>query len=522
MAFSRIVQIGNGSTNIFTMNFTLGYLSDKDITCRVGTEVDGLGNPVYRTITYLGDNLVRISGAPPALAKEVVFERTTLKTGMAVSFSDGDTMDEVNLDIGLRQAILLVHEVLDGRFSDFNTDISMGGFRIHDLGAPLAATDAANKQYIDDRIATGAANAATATAGAVTATSQAGIATTQAAAAAADRIKTGQDRTAVASDAATVNADKGIVLGYKNTVATDRTDVATNKATVNTDKGIVAADKATVASDKGIVLGYRTEVEASRAEVAANKATVSTDKGIVAADKATVAADKALVAADKATVATNTTLAQKWASNPEGTIVTGALYSALHYAAKAAASAGTVISGLAGLIHGATAKPALADADELVVSDSASSWGLKKLTWGTLKDALGKDWSIGIAQDRISFEKPVYVTDKLVLTEASGGTMSKGVAHTVTSAGTVATTFTPNINTHGHMVSVTMNGASTINAPAANCSMVVVLTYNGVGSMTLAGFSKTAGDKFATTAGTYMIVITKAGTYPTAFVTKVA
>lgn len=44
-------------------------------------------------------------------------------------------------------------------------------------------------------------------------------------------------------------------------------------------------------------------------------------------------------AASKASAAASEAMAQKWASNPENSVVAGQLYSALHYAAKAAASA---------------------------------------------------------------------------------------------------------------------------------------------------------------------------------------
>lgn len=83
-----------------------------------------------------------------------------------------------------------------------------------------------------------------------------------------------------------------------------------------------------VTASAGMLVG----MDEIRATVAADKATVAADKGIVAADKATVASDKA---------DTNTAklLAQDWASKAENSVVSGGLYSALHWAAKAAASA---------------------------------------------------------------------------------------------------------------------------------------------------------------------------------------
>jgi hypothetical protein len=43
---------------------------------------------------------------------------------------------------------------------------------------------------------------------------------------------------------------------------------------------------------------------------------------------------------------------------------------------------------IASNVHGATSKTTPVDADELAISDSASSWTLKKLTWANLKVTL--------------------------------------------------------------------------------------------------------------------------------------
>jgi hypothetical protein len=151
LAYSRIVRIGDGITNIFAVDFPLGQLSEDDITARVGTEVDGTGSPAYRTITFLGSSLLKISGSVPRLGTQVVFERTTERDNLAVKFRDGDVMDEDNLDIGLRQAILLLHEVLDGRLK-MAVDLSMNGYKLTNLPAPTNSTDATTKAYVDHLI----------------------------------------------------------------------------------------------------------------------------------------------------------------------------------------------------------------------------------------------------------------------------------------------------------------------------------------------------------------------------------
>ena len=149
MAFSRVTKIGDGTSTQFPVNFTLGYIDPSHITARVGNEVDGLGNPVYRTITFLGPNLLQISGAPAGIGVKIVFERTVPKEELIVNFSNGDVLDEVNLDNSQLQTIMSVHEVLDGRFATLSEDLDFGTYTGINTRAPVAPGDLANKQYVD-------------------------------------------------------------------------------------------------------------------------------------------------------------------------------------------------------------------------------------------------------------------------------------------------------------------------------------------------------------------------------------
>lgn len=149
MAYSRITKIGDGASTQFTVNFSLGYLSQGNITARVGTEVDGSGQPAYRPITFLSEGLLQIGGPPAGIGVRVLFERTVQKDALLVNYSDGDVLDESNLDVAQKQAMMVVHEVLDGRFATLTQDLDHGGFRGINVGAPIAATDAATKQYVD-------------------------------------------------------------------------------------------------------------------------------------------------------------------------------------------------------------------------------------------------------------------------------------------------------------------------------------------------------------------------------------
>lgn len=151
MAFSRVTKIGDGVSTQYPVNFTLGYIDPTHITARVGNEVDGLGNPVYRAITFLGPNLFQIAGTPAGIGVPIVFERTVPKESLIVNFSNGDVLDEDNLDISQLQTIMAVQEVLDGRFASLGRDLDFGNFTGINTRQPTAPADLANKQYVDDR-----------------------------------------------------------------------------------------------------------------------------------------------------------------------------------------------------------------------------------------------------------------------------------------------------------------------------------------------------------------------------------
>jgi hypothetical protein len=149
MAYSRAVAIGNGSGTQFAVNFALDYLEESDVKCRVGTETDGSGNPLYRNLTFLSTNLIQVGGAPAGNGVLVVFERTVDKAALRIDYNNGDQLDEDNLMTSQKQLMMAVHEVLDGRFATLTKDIDLGSFRAINLGDPINAQDAATKTYVD-------------------------------------------------------------------------------------------------------------------------------------------------------------------------------------------------------------------------------------------------------------------------------------------------------------------------------------------------------------------------------------
>lgn len=149
MALSRVVAIGDGVTNTFVVNFALGYIKQEDVTCRVGDEADGLGDPIYRTITFNTPSLLTISGVTPGVGERVVFERSVEREQLLVDYEDTAIINEENMNLSQKQALMLVHEILDGRFDSFDDNLDMGGFKITNLGTPTLPSDAVTKLYVD-------------------------------------------------------------------------------------------------------------------------------------------------------------------------------------------------------------------------------------------------------------------------------------------------------------------------------------------------------------------------------------
>lgn len=207
---------------------------------------------------------------------------------------------------------------------------------------------------------------------------------------------------AVAANAANINT---VALDIDNV-----NDVASNTANINAVAGNEVNINAAVANANNInnVVANSGNINAVAANevninaVNANKAHIDSVANNMA-DVVEVAGNMAalnnlnnntpaiLQAADDASA--SATLAQKWAANPEDVPVTSGLFSAFHWAQKAAAIvAGSWVS----LVHGAAAKASPVDADELGLVDSADGWSLKKLTWAALKARLAEQMT-GVA-----------------------------------------------------------------------------------------------------------------------------
>lgn len=170
MAFSIYAVNATAGQTQFTISFGLGYIDKADVKCRVNKEVDGLGQPVYRTLTWITDDLVQVGGTALVLNDLVEFIRTVSKTSLVHDYSDGVEIQEKNLDDSNKQTLMAVQEVLDGRFeSGLATDLDFANHKAINVATGTDPTDAVNVAQLQDMTGNAPAYAAAAAASAVTA-----------------------------------------------------------------------------------------------------------------------------------------------------------------------------------------------------------------------------------------------------------------------------------------------------------------------------------------------------------------
>ena len=142
MALSNAVYTGNGSNNNF--NVTFPYLRQQDVVVLV--------NGVSVTYSFISSGIVQTTVAP-ANGARVVVKRVT-PTSPLVDFNDASTLTEADLDTSKLQSFYIAQEALDALTDNLALDYADDKFnaqskRIKNLQAPLNASDAATKDYVD-------------------------------------------------------------------------------------------------------------------------------------------------------------------------------------------------------------------------------------------------------------------------------------------------------------------------------------------------------------------------------------
>jgi hypothetical protein len=236
MGFSRLEYPYSGGAQDFAVNFSLGYLEQDDVQVYVIGEVDGLGEQLFRTYTFLSEGTIRVTDPLPNPCT-VVVERTVDKDQLEIDLESNGAVTRVTLVRAFRQLMMNIHELLDGRADQFTGAIFDGiqALRNQAVAAKdaaetaqsltedardeaVAAQGALNNVVSDAQDAQAAAEAAR-DASAASATASAGSASD----ADADRVAALAAATAAAGSASTAATEAGTAASERSAAQTART-----------------------------------------------------------------------------------------------------------------------------------------------------------------------------------------------------------------------------------------------------------------------------------------------------------
>ncbi|MBM3956370.1 MAG: hypothetical protein FJ309_17505, partial [Planctomycetes bacterium] len=143
MAYSYVVYTGNGATTQYAIPFQ--YIRKEHVKVFV--------NFVDTAYTYVNNTTVLLASAP-ANGVRVEVRRFTPANNPLVDFVDGSTLVASDLDTSNLQHLFLEQELDDNTKQAVSIDPNTGlptasNQRITNVGAPVAASDAATKAYTD-------------------------------------------------------------------------------------------------------------------------------------------------------------------------------------------------------------------------------------------------------------------------------------------------------------------------------------------------------------------------------------
>jgi hypothetical protein len=162
MAFSVNTPVGDGATKQFAVNFKNGLFSRDSVHVFVEGEVDGLGEQLERTFTWINDGLIELDGAAPAAGVTVNIRRIMDKDQPAVDFADGEILTEATADRGLDHLLNAIHELLDGfGLGSISTEINMNGNPIRNVAQGNDGSSAVNRDQVVALLDSGAGSVPT-------------------------------------------------------------------------------------------------------------------------------------------------------------------------------------------------------------------------------------------------------------------------------------------------------------------------------------------------------------------------
>jgi len=259
MGYSRIEYPYNGGDQDFPINFALGFLKTTDIQVYVQGEVDGLGDTIFRSYTFLDAGTIRVTD-PITAGSTVIIERTVSKNDLEISVDNTGAITRVTLTRAFKQLMMNIHELLDGRVDSFS-------------GALLDAILALRDEMV-------VLNAATT----------------------ADAVSTAADRVAVAADRVDTTAS-ALAAANSATAASTSATSASNSVTAVAEysaASIAARDASVVAKDLAVTASTTAQAAATSASASASTATTQAGVATTQAAGAGASATSAATSADHA------------------------------------------------------------------------------------------------------------------------------------------------------------------------------------------------------------------------------
>jgi hypothetical protein len=149
MAVTQNTYTGDGTTVLFSFSFP--YLSEDDVKVSVNGTI--VTNYIFSTASSIQFLAAPANGATIQIYRETDIEET------AATIFPGSAIKAKDLSNNFSQTLYSVQEVVSRTLSTLGGTLSgilnMSGFRITNLGAPSASTDAATKQYVDTTVSAG-------------------------------------------------------------------------------------------------------------------------------------------------------------------------------------------------------------------------------------------------------------------------------------------------------------------------------------------------------------------------------
>tara|TARA_R100000544_G_scaffold16105_1_gene7635 strand:- start:8084 stop:10438 length:2355 start_codon:yes stop_codon:yes gene_type:complete len=142
--------VGDGSTTIYPIDFTLGYINKDYVYVYMTSE----SYTTQLSYTWLNSTQIGLT-EPVAVGVEFSIRRVVPRGTLVNDYEDGAILRESNLDASFKQTLMIQEEIADGFFTVglnaalMNTDLDMQGFRLTNLPKATDPTDPVRQQEFE-------------------------------------------------------------------------------------------------------------------------------------------------------------------------------------------------------------------------------------------------------------------------------------------------------------------------------------------------------------------------------------